>query len=170
MFPEVFVENTEGDYYIVCRDSECFFSRSKPSRNYTRYYGHILYEDVIEKALDLVGAYLKKSVVVIPKYCSDSRELEALCVDKDTSVCLMEIKGANPIVFVNEGDEIGERDKIAYIITGKSEVRVYKSVCEGIVFLVVNIPWERPEKYIIVVVGRNDVRRITVKRDQGDSL
>ncbi len=159
-FPEVFVEGVEGDYYIVYKDGEYFFSKTPGGE---KYYGHILYEDVVEKAVDLVEAKMKKSIIVIPKF-RPSGELEAILVEEGTSICLMEIKGADPIVFVSEGDEVEERDKIAYIITGKGEVRVYKSVCSGIVTLVINFPWERPERYILVVVSKDDARRIIVKR------
>lgn len=159
-FPEVFVEGVEGDYYIVYRNGEYFFSKTPVGE---KYYGHILYEDVVDKALDLVEALVKKTIIVIPRF-KPTGDLEAILVEEGVKTCLMEVKGFEPIVFVREGDEVEEKDKVAYVITGKSEVRVYKSVCSGIVTLVINFPWEKPERYVLVVVNRDDVRRIVIKR------
>ncbi len=159
-YPEVYVEDVDGDCYIVFDGVEYRFSSEKKG---VKSYGHILYEDVIDKAIDLVNGKTTREIIVIPRF-KKSQEIEALYVDKGVNICLMEIKAYQPYVFVSEGDVVEERDKIAYMVTGKGEVRVYKSVCRGIVFLVVNIPWERPEKYILVVVNEDDVRRITIKR------
>lgn len=160
-FPEVYVEGVESNYYIVETSSgEYYFSR-KPIG---RFFGHIVYEDVVDKAIDLVEAVFKKAVIVVPRYRVKG-ELEAYLVEKNTRNCLIEVKSIHPYVLVREGDKIDLHDKIAYMVTGKGEVRVYKSPCKGLVLLVVNFPWEKPERYLIVVVGENDIRRIRIKRD-----
>jgi len=159
-FPEVYVEGVSGDYYIVYSNGVYSFS-SEPVGE--KYYGHILYEDIIREAIDLVKAVSTREFIVVPRYKREG-DLEALRVSRDARLCIMEVAGVQPIVFLSEGDIVEEGDKIAYIITGKSEVRVYKSLCSGIVVLVVNITWEKPEKYIVVVVKQDDVRRIIIKR------
>ncbi len=159
-FPEVFVKGVSGDYYIVLESGVYRFSKQPCGEE---FYGHIVYEDVIDKAVDLVEAVVVKDFIVIPRYRAKG-DLDALHIPSNTRLCIMEVKSLHPYVFVDEGDFVGKGDRIAYMVTGKGEVRVYKSLCSGIVVLVVNITWERPERYIIVVVGESDVRRITVKR------
>ncbi len=161
-FPEVYVEGVKGDYYIVKINREYHFAKNPIGEE---YYGHIIYEDVIDKALDLIEAKFTRSVIVVPRY-RRAESVNGLLFPKDTRICFMEIKGVQPILFIREGDEISKREKIAYIITGKGEVRVYKSLCEGIVALVVNLPWEKPEKYIVAVVSKNDAREIVIRRSK----
>ncbi len=160
-FPEVYVEGIKSDYYIVETSNGKYRFSKEPVG---RFFGHIIYEDVVDKALDLVEAIFKRTVIVVPKF-RDKGDLDAFLVEKGTKNCLVEVKSIHPYVFVKEGDKVDLHDKIAYMVTGKGEVRVYKSPCKGLVLLVVNFPWEKPERYLIVVVGENDVRRIKIKRD-----
>ncbi len=160
-FPEIYVEGEKGDYYIVEENGTYRLSREPDDR---RSFGHILYEDVIDKAIDLVEAVVKKSVIVVPRF-KPKGDLEGLLVSSNTPCCIIEVKSIQPYVLVNEGDNIEMHDKIAYMVTSKGEVRVYKSPCRGLVLIVANFPWEKPEKYILVVVSEDAVRRITIKRD-----
>jgi hypothetical protein len=90
--------------------------------------------------------------------------MEGLLVEDTARPCLIEVKGHRPHVFLREGDSVREGDKIAYVITSKGEVRTIRSPCEGVVVLVVNFPWERPEKYVIVVVSRDECREISIRK------
>ncbi len=159
-FPEVYVEGIESGYYIVLDNGEYRFSK-KPSG---RFFGHIVYEDIVDKALDLINAVFRRAVIVIPRFRGKG-DLDALLIEKNTKACLIEVKSIQPYILVREGDEIDLNDKIAYMVTGKGEVRVYKSPCKGLVVLVVNFPWEKPERYLLVVVSKDGVRRIKIKRD-----
>ena len=162
MFPEVYVENVESlNGYILEVDGEFIFSKKPQALGIKRFFGHIIYEDILNY-IDLVKPSITRSFIVVKKY--GAPVMEGVLVEKDTKPCLIEIRGHQPMVFVNEGDEIGEGDKIGYIITNKSEVRVVKSPCSGIVALVVNLPWERPEKYLLVVVSKNECRQITIRK------
>ncbi len=159
-FPEIYVRGEKNTPCIVRRGDTYILSRECSGEE---YYGHILYEDVVEKAIDLEKAVVKKEFIVIPRYTGE-KEMKALLVREGAEACLMEISGVNPYTSLREGDFIETREKIAYIITGKGEVRAYKSPCSGIVVVVANLPWETPEKYIVVVVSRDAVREITVRK------
>ncbi len=142
-------------------DNEYILVTKRENYRYKRFFGHIIYEHVLDY-IDLVKPLILNSFIVIKKFGEDP--MNGLLVEKNISPCLVEIRGHQPLVFVNEGDEIEEGDKIAYTITNKSEIRVTRSPCSGIVVLVINLPWERPERYILVVVGKNECRQITIRK------
>ncbi len=169
-FPEVYLEDEESDIAIIYVNDEYILTRDKEKiMKAEKKYGHILYEDVIDKAIDLVEPRITKEIIVIPEY-TGSDEMKAYIIPKNTKPCLIEVKGIQPYVFIEELSEIDEKDKIAYTITGKGEVRVTRSPCKGVVVLVVNLPWEKPERYIIVVVRRDELRQITVRKDKGNRV
>lgn len=106
---------------------------------------------------------LLRSFIVIREYGKEP--LRGLLIEKNTRPCLIEIKGYKPLVLTTEGKKIDKGDKIAYVITNKGEVRVIRSPCSGVVVLVINLPWEKPEKYILVVVGENEYRQIIIRKN-----
>ncbi len=164
-FPEVYVEDIESDKYIVLLNGEYILTSDKEKISASsRRYGHILYENVVEKAIDLTTPLITREVIVIPHYTGEEY-MKAYIIPRNTKPCLIEVKGYSPYVFVDELDEVDEKSKIAYIVTGKNEVRTIRSPCRGVVVLVVNFPWEKPERYIIVVVGRDELREITIRKD-----
>jgi hypothetical protein len=163
-FPEVFLENISSDkYYIVEKNNEYILTdKLEKYTGYKRFFGHIIYEDILNY-IDLTKPLITKSLIIIPRF-NPEEEMKGLLVEKNTSVCLIEVKGVQPYVFPRESDFIEENEKIAYIVTGKGEVRVIKSPCKGIVLLIINLPWEKPEKYILVVVDRDAARQITIRK------
>ena len=160
-FPEVFVENVESEKYIVEVDENTYIVTSELSRyKYGRLYGHVIYEDILNY-IDLVKPVITRSIIIVKKYSGGV--MNGILVEKGVSPCLIEVRGYKPVVFLEEGDEVEEGDKIAYVITNKGEVRVIRSPCTGVVVLIINITWERPEKYIVVVVSRDEFRQITIR-------
>jgi len=161
-FPEVYVEGvTPSNEYVVEINGSYLLAKTPDFENAKRFFGHVVYEDILN-SLDLIEATVKQSFLVIRKYGLPL--MEGLLVEKNTKLCFIEVRGRYPVVFVSEGDNVDVGDKIAYIVTGKGEVRVVKSPCSGIVVLSINITWERPEKYILVVVDRNECRRVTIRK------
>ncbi|MCD6301040.1 MAG: DUF2118 domain-containing protein, partial [Staphylothermus sp.] len=134
-----------------------------------KIFTNIIYENILNY-IDLVEAQIRINTIVIPEFTPDKEEIKGLFVKENTSLCLIEVKGIQPHVFTREGDKINEKDKIAYTITGKGEVRVTKSPCKGVVLLVINLPWEQPEKYILAVVSKDDVREIIIRKSQEDRI
>ncbi len=165
-FPEVFIRDEFGDKYIVRRDNEYVLIEGKNediTTSYSEFYGHIMYEDVVAKAIDLVKPLITRDIIVIPQYTSEEY-MNGLLIKNNTKPCLIEVKGFSPMIFINEDEIIDYGDKIAYIVTGKKEVRTVKSPCKGRVVLVVNFPWEKPERYLIVVVRPDEARRIRIRK------
>ncbi|MET1160722.1 MAG: DUF2118 domain-containing protein [Thermoprotei archaeon] len=161
-FPEIFVENTDSSNYIVELESGVYvLAKTKPSK-YTRFFGHIIYEKALEY-VDLTAPLIKNSMIIVPKFSGS--ETKGILVEKGIKPCLAEIRGYKPLLTIREGSSVNEGDKIAYIITGKGEVRTYRSPCSGVLVLAVNIVWEKPEKYILVFVGKNDAREITIREN-----
>ncbi len=162
MFPEVFVENIESDKYIVELDKNTYLLvNNLETKSYNRFFGHIVYEDIL-KYIDIAKPVIKRSFIIVKKYGLD--KMSGYLVEYNTIPCLIEIKGYQPYVFISEGDSIEEKDKIGYVVTNKGEVNVIKSPCKGTVVLLINIVWEKPEKYILVVVRKNDTRPITIRK------
>ncbi len=164
-YPEIFVRDEKSSKYI-CRISDEYVLVKEPVSN--ECYGHIIYEGIL-KYFDLANPILEKDVIVIPEF-SDEELLKGLFVKKGTKLCLIEISGYKPYIPPREGEKINVKDKIGVVITNKYEVRVIKSPCRGVVIFVINIVWEKPEKYILAVVSENDVRQITIRKSQGNSV
>ncbi|MEM4691100.1 MAG: DUF2118 domain-containing protein, partial [Desulfurococcaceae archaeon] len=75
----------------------------------------------------------------------------------------IEIRGYEPVILVREGDFVTKNSSIAYIVTKKREVRNIKSSIDGYVVLIVEIFWEKPERYVLAVVDKNEFRQIAVR-------
>ncbi|MEM4519078.1 MAG: DUF2118 domain-containing protein [Sulfolobales archaeon] len=80
-------------------------------------------------------------------------------ISNNAEVCVSEVSGREVILNVDEALKIGPNDLIAYVITGKSEVRNSYSGCKGYIILIEELIG-RPQKYKIYVVGEEYVREI----------
>lgn len=74
-------------------------------------------------------------------------------------VCVAEVSGRGVILNVDEASQVGRDDLVAYVITGKGEVRNFYSRCEGYIILIEEFSG-RPQGYKIYVVGGKYVRKI----------
>ncbi|RLG81706.1 MAG: DUF2118 domain-containing protein [Thermoprotei archaeon] len=169
-FPEVFVEGIKSYKYVVETNTNEYIvvpSHIIESYSYKRLFGHVVYEDAL-RYIDLVKPEIVKSIVVIKKY--GGGVMKGMLVEKGVTPCLAEAKGYRVYVEVREGDVIERSDRVAYIITSKGEIRIYRSPCTGLVLLVVNIVWDKPEKYILVVVNRDEAREITIREATRNSV
>ncbi|MEM1533353.1 MAG: DUF2118 domain-containing protein [Zestosphaera sp.] len=158
-YPEVFIEGGGEEPYINVVDEHYFLSKKVVSE---KFYGHVIYEDVVEKALNIEELITTRSIVVVPRL-SLNKDLEGIFIPKGTPICIDEVIGRAAIIYVSEGDVISVGDKLASIVTGKGDVRTYRTSCSGIVVLVVGYVWLKPEKYIVVTVGEEHARRISIK-------
>lgn len=169
-YPEVFVQGVASSPLILKRKNEYILVTEPPTeKEYDEIYGHIIYENVLDLALNLVKPEITRELIVIEEF-TGKNEMRGLIIPASTKPCLIEVKGASPYVFFKEGDEVKEGDKLAYVITRKGEVRVIRSPCEGIIILNINITWEKPEKYIMVVVGKDELRQITIRKGTRGSI
>ncbi len=158
-YPEVFIEGDGEEPYISVVDEHYFLSRKAVSEN---FYGHIVYEDVVEKALNLEKLTTTRSIVVVPRL-SFSRNIDGILVSEGTPICIDEVVGRTAVIHVSEGDVVSIGDRLASIVTGKGDVRTYRTSCSGVVVLVVGYVWLKPEKYVVVTVGEEHARRISIK-------
>ena len=116
-------------------------------------YFKVVYEPAFNLFLDLEEAKIIRDIVVHLPW-----RREYIKVERDTKVDLIEISGKNVHLFVREGDKIEYNDKIAYILTGKLEVRTYRSPSSGLVIYITSLS-ERPVKYLLVVVDEFKTRK-----------
>lgn len=158
-YPEVFIEGGGEEPYINVVDEQYFLSKKVVSE---RFYGHIVYEDVVEKALNIEELITTRSIVVVPRL-GFNKDLEGIFIPKGTPICIDEVMGRVAIIHVSEGDAVSFGDKLASIVTGKGDVRTHRTSCSGVVILVIGYVWLKPEKYIVVTVGEEHARRISIK-------
>jgi len=119
-----------------------------------RKFVEILYNRLVDIALDLVKGITTMGILI---YAPTSREY--LFVSKNANVKLIEAAGASVIPLVREGDKVSERDRVFYILTRKREVRSIRAGTRGIVVYVSDIVPSVPMKYVMMIVGEENVRR-----------
>ncbi|PUA32215.1 MAG: hypothetical protein B7O98_05970 [Zestosphaera tikiterensis] len=75
------------------------------------------------------------------------------CVDLDSNALVDEvvIEGFEVYPVVEECSEVGRNDKLAYIVTGKGEVRVVRYEGDGVVLYVDEVVGVRPVKYRVFI-------------------
>ncbi|HDD25762.1 MAG TPA: DUF2118 domain-containing protein [Acidilobales archaeon] len=110
---------------------------------------------VRDYAIDLVNGKVTKDLMVY----YPSRNARFL-VPKDTDIKLVEVVGKQVFPLISEGVEVKARDKIAYIVTGKSEVRVVRSPADAMVIFIFYYPLHKPEKYVFILTEVGNVERV----------
>ena len=123
------------------------------SKGLNNIYFKIIYEPAFNLFLDLEKAVITRDIIVYLPW-----RKEYIKVEKGTKVDLIEFSGKNIHLFVREGDTIEYNDKIAYILTGKLEVRTYRSPSKGVLLYITPLS-EKPVKYLLVVVNESKTRR-----------
>lgn len=159
-YPEVYVEDVDSDRFVQKVNDEYFLVKGKPSVAPERKFGHVVFEEILNY-IDLTTPKLMKSIIVL--HGGGGGVYNGLLVEEYDRIAVQAVSGRKPFVLVNEGVKVGFNDKIGYVVTEKNEVRTIKSRCKGYVVLVINISWERPEKYIVVLVDENGYRPIIVR-------
>ncbi|WP_440059008.1 DUF2118 domain-containing protein [Thermogladius sp. 4427co] len=126
------------------------------------------YENSIER-IDLLNNLVLDDMIIISRYKA-LNEAKAYLLKKGDRVCIQEVSSAGVFIEKNEGDMVLEGEKIGSTLSSKGVVRTVRSLCKGIIVLIVNITWESPEKYIIVVVKENELRPIRIGKDKGECV
>lgn len=156
---EVYVEDVASTKYI-CLHNQKLVHVKEPLSACEKLYGEIPYERVVE-FIDLENAVPRKDILVLDEDPS-LLEFPGFLIEKNTQLCLQEVRGRFIYFLVSEGSQVKRGDIIAYHVTGKFEVRNVKSRCEGQVALIVDMPWETPRKSLVVVTS--ECRRVTVEK------
>ena len=123
-------------------------------------YIEVPYEEAGSIIIDSSGA-IKCSFIIMWKGSE-----EYLLVERGVSAYIIEIEGHRVYGVASEGDKIARGDRIAYIATGKGEVRLVRSGFEGVVVYVAQKPESKPEKLLFIVIGGENVRRARILGDR----
>ncbi|MEM1695275.1 MAG: DUF2118 domain-containing protein [Desulfurococcaceae archaeon] len=160
VFYSVFVEEEKSNRYLCYTRGEFIVVRDG-IMNCERLFGLIPYEQILN-SVDLLEAVLKRTVVIVREDPAVD-VYKGYFVEKNTKLCLQEIVGSFVYILKAEGDEVKMNEKVAYVITGKMEVRNVFSRCEGAVLFVVDMVWESPRKVVLVVVP-GELREVAVRK------
>ena len=150
LFPEVYVEGVRSEK-CLCGEREEFFKLpcNADLSHCLGVYGQIPYEQALNY-IDLIEAKTKATLIVV-KDKPGASSAQGFLVEKNTEVCLQQVSGDFVYFFTREGSTVKKYNTIAYIVTGKFEVRNVRSICEGLVALIIDMPWEVPRKALVVV-------------------
>lgn len=160
-YPKVYIENAEekiADEYMVLEDDTARITRSIDNAK-GRIFTKIMYDKALDEVLDKYAPVIRKAFIVI------TPSGQPLLVEKGIKPVIIEARGSRVHVTVREGDEVDERTRVAYILTRKYETRTIKAGAEGIVVLVGYIFGEPVDNYIIVIVGKEHVKQLRLKRE-----
>lgn len=163
-YPEIYVKGEETGGKTLCKTGDVF-SVSSDASNCEEVYSIIPFEEVL-RFIDLERAVTLRDLVVVTRV---DESLKAYYVPANTPVCIQEITGRNIYVFATEGSRVKKSERVAYIITGKREVRNVYSLCEGFILACVDVVWERPEKVIMVVLSEQP-RELAMGESAGGSI
>lgn len=159
VFYSVFVEGEKSDRYI-CEINRDAYLISLTNSGCIRFFGLVPYERILEY-VDLTSALLTRTVLLV-KEDPHSMDLPGYLIPGGTKLCLQEISGNYIHVFKSEGEfvEVGER--VAYVATGKLEVRNVHSLCSGRIAFIVDMTWEKPRRNLLVVTS--ELREVVVRK------
>jgi hypothetical protein len=87
---------------------------------------------------------------------------EGLYIKEGTRSYVIETAGHRIHSIVSEGETVRSGSKIAYISTGKGEVRTVRADVEGVIAYIYQDLTSKPEKLLFIVVGGENVRRIRI--------
>ena len=157
IFPEIYIEDSsiKSNKYIIIENERITIGNTcKPLTGRTRCFAKVPYDNALDLILDLYGNRLKKSFIV------KTRDGNLLYIRSNISPKIIEVKGWIVRILVYEGQKIRKHQKIAYVLTKKYETRTIKSPWDGIVTYIGYVFGEKPEHYVIVVVGEDDIKHL----------
>ncbi|MGC8982413.1 MAG: DUF2118 domain-containing protein [Desulfurococcaceae archaeon] len=158
-FPFIYIEGVLSDKKVCLVDGKYIIVRGA-GQECEKIFGLVPYERVIDY-VDLVEAKTKASILMA--FEEPEKPPRGYLIEKDTPLCLQEISGDHLYFLVSEGSRVEKGSRIAYIVTGKLEVRSVASLCTGSVAFIVDMPWETPRKALVVVVP-SELREVPVRK------
>jgi hypothetical protein len=100
------------------------------------------------------GGLLEKELLI----CNE-RISKCILVLSGARVDVVEVRGYDVLLRVDEVLSVEEGDVLAYIVTGKGELRKFKSTRSGYVILIEEVI-DKPQGYIIYLVDGEYVREV----------
>jgi len=160
-FPEVYVAGVQGKKCLCDENGKYVVVPCAGDLGFcVKVYGSIPYEQALNY-IDLLEARVRVSMAILQGKPGEA-VYEGFLLERGVNVCLQEILGNHMYLYVKEGMSIEREHTIAHVITGKLEIRSIRSTCEGLVALVVDMPWEEPRKAVVVVT--NVYRPVTARK------
>ncbi|MEM1525671.1 MAG: DUF2118 domain-containing protein [Ignisphaera sp.] len=119
-----------------------------------RKFVEIVYERAIEFVFNLETKKVSCAIATLKP-----EHKEALYVDSDADVEIIEVKGGRVFPLIDVGSGVRKGDKLCYAVSRKFEVRVIRSTVRGVVFYVGETYFgEIPALYIVIIGEENVVK------------
>lgn len=118
------------------------------------------YEESL-RLIDLERAIAKEEFVLARSF-SGGPPARAYLVGPGTKLCIMEFSHQLIVISAKEGERVSSGEVLGHAVSEKGNVINLRSVCDGVVLLVIHISWEVPEKYVIVTASENELREIVI--------
>jgi len=106
---------------------------------------------------DLSKYVIEGKLIKTLRICNE--RLGNVCVEANMGekVITLEVVGKEVYFMLEEGSHVKRGQRIAYVLTGKGELRAVKSPVNGFVLFYDEILGEKPYKYRIFLVVRNEI-------------
>lgn len=163
IFPEIYVEDIDSTRYLCINEKGEYIVTENREKltSCTHRYGIIPYEQVI-KYINLLSSKVARTIAILQADLS-SKTYSGFIVESGSDICIQEVKGNYIYVFAKEGENIEIDVDIAYVVTNKLEVRNIKSLCKGLLALIIDIPWDKPRRTILV--SASEYRSVNARKD-----
>ncbi len=144
-----------GKRYCVTDPGENPVVTAECGSNCSDCYIEVPYEEAEQL---IMGSGVIKCGFIIMWEGSD----QCLLVREGAIAHSIEIEGYRVYGIVSEGENVAKGDRIAYIVTGKGEVRTVRSLFPGVVAYAAQKPESKPEKLLLIIIGGENVRRARI--------
>ena len=154
-FPRLYVEGEESrEYMLIDLERRIYrITRDASDRiGSERVAGLVPYEAGWNVIFDPIEARITRPFAVLVPW----REHEALYAREGLRVSLVEVTGIHVNLVAREGEEVGEKDVLAYVVTGKGETRTIRAGVEGLILYIAWDPGAKPERYVYLIVDQDD--------------
>jgi len=156
--PRLYVEGLESDEYLVLENGRARVVRGACGGG--RCLGKAIYGTVLDELVDIIEKKAKRSFVVAlpPDY------REGLFVEKGTHLEPIPLEGVRVAFEICEGSRVSIDDTLGFVATRKREVRHIRSHVDGVVVYIYSSPHSRPDRNIVLIAPREEVRRVRIEQ------
>jgi len=146
VIPNIVESINENKRLWLLEPKSCFIERRA---DYGVEFVELLYDKVPGVAVDLTSGLVLFDLII--RIGSKGFLMKA-----GSRVNVVEVSGYRVFVIVREGDAVAQNDRIAYVLTGKGNVRIIRSPYNGVVVYVGEIIPSTVQRYIILIAGEGD--------------
>ncbi len=126
-------------------------------RELSKYYGlvrcYVLQDNVLSQVeCKEIARYVASGKALRPLRVCNERVGRCIDVSEGEEVLALEIAGKRIFIISDECTYVKQNQKIAYILTGKGELRTVKSPVNGYILLYNEVLGEKAERYQVFIV------------------